>query len=80
MQDNPTIAEQNIKSNSNPEQVDTSHPEQSIQANAKESTSNKRAEKKSKSLGKVAWERIFNNYKSKLPHRINGSLKKGCNQ
>ena len=41
-------AEQNIKSNSNTDQVDTSHPEQFIQANQKESTSNKRAEKKSK--------------------------------
>ena len=58
MQDNLTVAEQNIKSNSNPDQVDTSHPEQSLQANQKESTSNRRAEKKSMSLGEVAWEQI----------------------
>ena len=54
MQDNPTIAEQNIKSNSITDQVDTSHPEQFIQANQKESTSNRGAEQKSKSLGEVA--------------------------
>ena len=68
MQDKLTVAEQNIKSNSNPDQVDASHPEQSLQANQKESTSNRRAEKISKSLGEVAWEQIFNNHKSELPY------------
>ena len=68
MQDNPTIVEQNIKSNSNTDQVDTSHTEQSFQANPRESTSNRRAVEKSKSLGEVAWEQIFNNHKSELPH------------
>ena len=68
MQDNPTIAEQNIKNNSITDQADTSHPEQSSQANPKENTSNRRADEKSKSLGEVAWEQIFNNHKSELPH------------
>ena len=64
MQDNPTIAEQNIMSNSKTDQVDNSNLEQSIQANPKERTSNKRAEKKSKSLGEVAWEQMFKDHKS----------------
>ena len=41
-------AEQNIKSNSNTDHVNISHPEKAIQENPKESTSNRIAEKKSK--------------------------------
>ena len=65
MQDNLIIAEQNIKNNSI---TDQANPEQSSQANPKENTNNRKADEKSKSLGEVAWEQIFNNHKSELPH------------
>ena len=65
MQDNLIIAEQNIKNNSI---TDQANPEQSSQAKPKENTNNGKADEKNKSLGEVAWEQIFNNHKSELPH------------
>ena len=63
MQDNPIIAEQNIKNNSI---TDQANPEQSSQTKPKENTSDRKADEKNNSLGEVAWERIF--HESELPH------------
>ena len=68
MQSNPATAEWSVKSNLNTDQFNISHPEQSSQASLKEGTINDSSEGKSKSLGEVAWEQIFNNYKPELPY------------
>ena len=68
MQSNPATAEWSVKSNLNTDQFNISHPEQSSQASLKEGTINDSSERKSKSLGEVAWEQIFNNYKPELPY------------
>ena len=77
MQSNSATAEWSVKSNLSTNQFNISHPEQSSQASLKEGTINDSAEEKSKSLGEVACEQLFNNYKPELPYtEFMGSLKK----
>ena len=72
MQDSPTLAERRVQHNFI---ADQASPEQSSQTKPKENTSNRNIDEKSNSLGKVAWERIFN--ESQLAHTdFMGQLKK----
>ena len=83
MQYNKIVTKQRTRDNSNPDHVNTSHPEQFIQASQKEDTSNRGARQKNKMLGEVAWEQMLNDNKSELPNtKFMGHLKKAitCEQ
>ena len=70
--ESPMLPEKSIGNKSSPNKT---NPDESIPTKPKESTSNRDMDEKSSSLGKVAWERIFN--ESKLPHTdFMGRLKK----
>ena len=72
MQDSPMLAERSIKHNFI---ADQASPEQSSQTKPKENTSDRKADEKNNSLGKVAWECIF--HESELPHtEFMGCLRK----
>ena len=61
--ESPMLPEKSIGNKSSPNKT---NPDESIPTKPKESTSNRDMDEKSSSLGKVVWERIFN--ESKLPH------------
>ena len=63
-----TVARQHTRCNFESGQVDPSHLEHIIQANRTKDIKDRRAKQKSKTLGEVAWEQMFNSNNPKLPN------------